>query len=256
MAAQEARIAPSRPKYAPIVDLNPSRVSGGTWTYEGRTTTDDIYTGTFGRRAITASATKLDGTAVWLVTTQRNPTPDMADSLFVSQATLRPVRYALNSRSSRIYIEQRYSRDSVHETIDVTGRRERHLRGAAALPATGEVVVLMGPFATDLHLLAQALPLQRGWRGSAYALDLVSPSRGLPPLTPVDFRVVGRDRVTVPAGVFDCWKVEVIQRDASGDFRSLVWLSRDQQWVVKIEYRGGDFVTEQVLTAYKGPTPP
>jgi hypothetical protein len=51
----------------------------------------------------------------------------------------------------------------------------------------------------------------------------------------------------VPAGTFDCWKLEVIQ---GGSARSELWVSRDRQWVVKTEYRGGDFVTEQVLTSY------
>jgi len=253
-AAQGRRTPPRAPRYALISDLDLTRVAGGTWTYEGRTTTDGIHTGTTGQLSITASATRLDGAAVWLITTERRPVRDAADSLFVSQATLRPLRSAVNGRNSRTHIVQQYSADSVHETIDVTGRGERHLRTAVALPGAPESPgVVLSQFGTDLNLLSQALPLRRGWRGSAYTFGLASPAGPIPPFVPIDFRVIGRDLVTVPAGTFDCWKLEVIQGRSA---RSELWVSRDRQWVVKAEYRGGDFVTEQVLTAYEGPTPP
>lgn len=256
--AQEAHKAPSPPRYPLIANFDASRVVGGRWTYEGRTTTDGLHTGATSRVAITASARRLDDLPVWLVTTQRTRAPDAADSLFVSQATLRPVRFAINGRNSRTYVEQLYSGDSVHETIDVTGRRERHFRGVAALPGPREAALIpFVPFDVNLTLLSQALALNRRWRGSVYALGLVSPPSRMPPFTPVDLRVIGRDRVTVPAGTFDCWKLEVIRRSyAGGESRSHMWMSRDHQWVVKTEYRGSDFVTEQLLTSYESPTPP
>jgi len=251
-AAQEPRTPPRAPRYALIGDLDQTRVAGGTWTYEGRTTTDGILTGTTGQFAITASATRLDGTPAWLVTTERRPIPDATDSLFVSQATLRPLRYAVNSSNSRTHIVQQYSVDSVHETIDVIGRGERHLRNTVALPgALHTPGLVLSAFATDLNLVTQALPLQRGWRGSAYTFGLMSQAGPIPPFVPIDFRVVGRDLVTVPAGTFECWKLEVI-RGYEGEARSHLWVSRDRQWIVKAEYRGGDFVTEQVLTSYAG----
>jgi hypothetical protein len=235
-----------------ISDLDLTRVAGGTWTYEGRTTTDGIHTGTTGQLAITASAARLDGTPVWLITTERSPVRDAADSLYVSRATLRPLRSAVNGRNSRTHIVQQYSADSVYETIDVTGRGERHLRSAVALPGAPETPgLVLSQFGTDLNLLSQALPLRRGWRGSAYTFGLASRAGPIPPFAPIAFRVIGRDVVTVPAGSFDCWKLEVIQ-GAGGEARSYLWLSRDQQWVVKAEYRGDDFVFEQVLTTYAG----
>lgn len=252
-AAQGRRTPPPAPRYALISDLDLTRVAGGTWTYEGRTTTDGIHTGTTGQLAITASAARLDGTPAWLITTERSPVRDAADSLFLSQATMRPLRSVVNGRNSRTHIVQQYSADSVYETIDVTGHGERHLRTAVALPGAPETPSLvLSAFGTDLNLLSQALPLRRGWRGSAYTFGLASPTGPIPPFVPIDLRVVGRDLVTVPAGTFDCWKLEVVQGEASEGFRSYVWVSRDQQWVVKAEYRGGDFVFEQVLTTYAG----
>lgn len=55
-AAQEASAAPTVPRYALIVAFEPSRVAGGTWTYERWTTTDDIITGRTGSITISASA--------------------------------------------------------------------------------------------------------------------------------------------------------------------------------------------------------
>lgn len=249
-AAQEPRMPLRAPRYPPIGTLDLSRVAGGTWTYEGRTTTDGIHTGVTDRLAITASAARLDGTPVWLLTTERSPIPDAADSLFVSQATLRPLRYAVNGSNSRTHIVQQYSADSVHETIDITGRGERHLLSTVALPGALETPgLVLSPFATDLNLLSQALPLRQGWRGSAFTFGLMSPTGPIPPFVPIDFRVIDRDLVTVPAGTFDCWKLEVVQ-GYEGEARSHLWVSRDRQWIVKAEYRGGEFVTEQILTSY------
>jgi hypothetical protein len=62
----------------------------------------------------------------------------------------------------------------------------------------------------------------------------VRPARGVEGTT---LRVLGEERVRVPAGAFDCWKVEVIggpriyprQTFAS----HTMWVAKDEGWVVK-----------------------
>lgn len=249
-AAQEASAVAIVPRYPLILDFDPSRVAGGTWTYETWTTTDDIITGRTGSSTISASAVQLDGTPAWLVTTRRG-----TDSLFLSKETLRPLRHTINGPRSRVHVVQQYSRDSVHETIDWTGPNERHVRSAVQLPRIQEVPLLT--YLIDLNLLAQALPLDQGWSGSAYVVQLINsgPSIG-PRFFPVDLRVIGHDRVIVPAGTFDCWKLEVIQRYPNAEFRTLLWVSRGRQFMVKTEDRGGDFVVRHLLATYTTPPAP
>jgi len=249
-AAQEASKVPTLPRYPLIVDFDPSGVVGGTWTYETWTTTDDIITGKTGSITMSASAVLLEGTTAWLVTTARGA--NVGDSLFVSRETLRPLRHTINGPKSRFHVVQRYSADSVHETIDWMGPNERHLRSAARLPGIREAPLLTY---IDLNLLAQALPLDRDWSGSVYVVGLISLGTRF---FPIDVRVIGRDRVAVPAGTFDCWKVAVIERHANLEFRTLLWVNRDRHFIVKTEDKGGDFVTRSLLATYAmtPPTPP
>ncbi len=250
-AAQEASKVPTLPRYPLIVDFDPSRVAGGTWTYETWTSTDDIVTGRTASITMSASGVQLEGTTAWLVTTARGARADAADSLFVSRETLRPLRHSINGPKSRAHVVQQYSPDSVHETIDWTGPNERHLRGTVPLPGTREAPLLTFAYEIDLNLLAQTLPLKRDWRGSVYVVQLITPDPPVgPPFVPVDLRVVGRERVTVPAGTFDCWKVEVIRRYPDGEARTFLWASRDRHFVVKTEDRRGDFVIQRLLATY------
>jgi hypothetical protein len=65
---------------------------------------------------------------------------------------------------------------------------------------------------------------------------------------PIDLRVTGSERVTVPAGSFESWVVSVRFRDQE----ARVYVSRDRGWVVKISMpMGEDAVWEQALTAQR-----
>ena len=68
----------------------------------------------------------------------------------------------------------------------------------------------------------------------------------------LDLRVIGKDRVTVPAGTFDCWRIEV-QTPRWDIERSLIWVSRDKGWLIKQERRGSDpnYVIIDVLESYQ-----
>ncbi len=98
-----------------------------------------------------------------------------------------------------------------------------------------------------LKPLLQTLPLRDGWRGSVYLR--FGPYDALP----IDIRVTGRERVAVPGGTFDCWRIEVALSGNTG--RLTFWVSRDPQIVVRVEQRIKDGVIEDVLTA-RDATPP
>ncbi len=100
-----------------------------------------------------------------------------------------------------------------------------------------------------LALLIRLLPLTRSWQGSA-SLVTWSPSPARL-ISPVSLRVVGEETVTVPAGTYECWKIEYKERNWD-DVR--LWVSKEKQWMVKMRFRfhapSPDFVREAVLTRW------
>ena len=219
---QEQLVRDVRPRYALITATVPSDVRAGRWTYEARWITDDVFASPQGQRTITRTAASRDGKPVWLMTESTIP-----DTVLVDQASLRPLRYVRPMR--RHLLIQEFGRDSVVERFDGGAPpNERHFLGSAPVPgpAGSPLLVAWSPYSIDA--LVQALPLSRGWRGSVYSINWLVYSDRVPAFTPLDLRVTGVDRITVPAGTFDCWKVEV----TDGADKSIVWVSKDRRWVV------------------------
>ena len=221
------------PRYPPITRIDPSGVRPGRWTYELLWITDRVFTSSQGKRTIALTAGSYEGRPAWLMTdpghVSRRPSW-FGDTVFVDQASLRPLRYARSMRRARLI--QQFSRDSVTERLDVASPKERHFKGAAALPGAPGSPVLVSWSPYSLDALVQALPLEHGWRGSVYTVNWISMSDRLPAFTPLDLSVVRSERVTVPAGRFDCWKLEVRE----GDEESFLWVSKAQRWVVKKQH--------------------
>jgi hypothetical protein len=153
----------------------------------------------------------------------------MLDTVLVDQSTLRPLRYERHMR--RADLVQQYSRDSIAETLYLAPppkERERTLRGATVTPDSGIGPMLVSWSPHSLDVLVQALPLSRAWRGSVYSANWVTMATRFPMFTALDLRVTGSEHITVPAGTFDCWRVEVRE----GDDKSMLWVSKDRGWLV------------------------
>ncbi len=245
---QERREYDVRARYALITTTVPSSMRPGRWTYEIRWITDGVFTSSQGQRTITRVASKRDGKPVWLMTESGH------DTVLIDQASLRPLRYVRPMR--RQLLIQEFGRDSMVELFHGgTPPNERHFQGSAALPglAGSPLLVAWSPYSIDA--LFQALPLARGWQGSVYSVNWLAFSDRVPAFTPVDLRVTGTGRITVPAGTFDCWKLGV--RD--GFEKTLVWVSKDQRWLVMRQRAwsddSGEWRIEAVLTAVDT-TPP
>jgi len=62
--------------------------------------------------------------------------------------------------------------------------------------------------------------------------------------------VAGSDKVTVAAGTFDAWKVDVSSADGGSD-KKTVWVAKDTHKVVKVSAvlasMGGATVTEEAI---------
>jgi hypothetical protein len=55
--------------------------------------------------------------------------------------------------------------------------------------------------------------------------------------------------VTVPAGTFDCWRLEVEGYVWESE-RVQMWVSRDKGWLIKEQRRWSDYVVNRVLVSY------
>ena len=187
-----------------------------------------------GVRVFSVAQAELDRRPVWIVTTTttgRYTRGPRGDSLFLEQGSLRLLRqvwyYAGGHANSRDFP------DSVRYSLS--------WRQAD-----------MGWHGTLHRLLFQLTPLAANWKGSAYVALPVARDRWK--LFPLDQHVVGEERVHVPAGTFDCWKVDTKLRGTE----ATLWIEKRGQWVVKLSQRGGeDAVWEQVLTTHtNSPTAP
>ena len=95
---------------------------------------------------------------------------------------------------------------------------------------------IFGDGAGDLDVIA-ALPLAEGYATSFRNLDLQKQKLELRNL-----KVVGVENVTVPAGTFDAYKLEITSADNEADKRT-VWIAKDSRKVVKLS---------AVLTQFNG----
>src|SRR5437762_7282480 len=256
----QERVHPATsPRYPLIAQIQPTRVHAGRWTYEGSTTGDGVFTTSQGPpRTIVIAAGNFEGRPIWVASSS----PEMLDTVLVDRVTLRPLRYVRPMRHARLV--QHFSHDSIDELLYVEPSpkaRERTLRGAALLPdvSVGPMLVSWSPH--SLEVLVQALPLNRDWRGSVYSANWVTMGTRLPTFTALDLRVTGTERVTVPAGTFECWRLD----EREGDDKSVLWVSKDQGWLVMTRHTFSDgsgkwrteWMSETRLVAVDTlPTPP
>jgi dipeptidyl aminopeptidase/acylaminoacyl peptidase len=89
----------------------------------------------------------------------------------------------------------------------------------------GGVIFGDGPGGFDV---IAALPLAEGYATSLRSLDLEKQKVEMKNL-----KVVGVESVTVPAGTFDVYKVEIISADNEAD-KTTVWIAKDSRRVVKM----------------------
>ena len=243
---------PRRPHYQPVRSLQFARAHGGTWTYRTCTVFDDVLTNCRGRLTITVADARWEGHAAWLVSQQqksvRDRSPDTLrtppDSTYFEASTLRPIYAAQGGVKFRLV--RRFTGDTVREALDIGGTAPRSWRSSAAIPGAQDAPIVLRWARVDLTLLLQVLPLDRSWRGSVYSVGIVGPDPSKTGFAPVDLRVVGSGRIEVPAGRFECWKVELRE---SPESMLTLWVSKDHGWLVKTEQRGWDWRAESALVS-------
>ncbi len=202
------------------------RVRPRTLTYTERWT-DARGRAADGARTVTRiDSARLNGAPVWRVTTRTGGGGGVGDhgeraaaeSLWVTRAELRPVarhvRVSPYLRYRYIDIEQRFAAEGV------TGRMQAEANDGHVVrrPIAQSLPDDAAPYITDalapLALVA-AVP-SRGWEGSVSIVGWAVVSRDVS--YRASLRVVGEERVTVPAGTFDCWRLVVRARGRALDY--------------------------------------
>ena len=155
----------------------------------------------------------LNGTPAWRVTSvnpvQTGPQRRISvETLYVARADLRLLRRAVHvtpySRFQRISVQQQFQGDSVTGRMTTDGPSIGVGRAIArVLPARSE------PYMTDAMapLFFMSVPLSEGWTGSASLLGWAVRPEDV--FRPIELRVEGEERVIVPAGEFDCWRLSI-----------------------------------------------
>ncbi|HET8712760.1 MAG TPA: hypothetical protein VFM23_03660 [Gemmatimonadales bacterium] len=241
------------PRYAVITtdDLDVTRLTEGTWHYTETTTTDDVLTRLTGKIAIRLVRSNYQGRPAFMVNQGEEvagiPWGLRADTTHLDAASLRPLRTVAYGKHVRFL--QTFSADSGYEAIVRTGPMPLTRSSWTALPFSHDALFINDWSTTRLAVLLGAFPLARRWSGSLYQVGYITqvPQRSN---APIDLRVVGTDRVTVPAGTFDCWRLTVETHLWRGE-RETFWVSRDDGWLIKRERRYSDVTVATQLTSYE-----
>jgi len=261
-AAIAQQLGPPRlPRYDLVRHLDAARVvHAGAWTYDICATIDDELTKCRSRLTIELREAQRGQRPAWLMIQRVAMVRDWSlrpdtihvppDTTYFARETLRPIAWSIVG--DRIRVERNFSFDSVHETLDITGPDPRSWRARGRLPGAADAPLVLRWARYDVVPLLQALPLAPGWRGSVYSVGLIGPVPRGSPFSPLDMRVVGRDRIDVPAGRFDCWKIELRMGDETV---AMLWASKDRCWLIKATQGTRERRTESTLVSATPPAP-
>jgi len=257
--AHQITEGPAPMKYEPLDRLDARRLTPGRWTYHAAVIVDGILRTDTSRRTLTVTSATYKDLAVWRVTNEwasQNPfgRGTHVDTILVDGSTLWPIHRSVDR--PRVSQVEDFTSDSVFGT-ELVRQTPRYpaltVKGAASLRHPMVDWMTLKP-------LFQAATLQEGWRGSIY-VTYMQPQRDrvyFPSFT-LDLRIVGHERIEVPAGSFDCWKilagVPAVGTVSPGYAArpSEIWVSRDHQWVIQIRDRfSDDMVFEEQLVEHGG----
>jgi hypothetical protein len=218
----------------PAVDL-----TAGTWKYkETLALRDGTYVSIF-------STTIKDDGGVWTVTTGwESPQGSVTEVSTLEKGTL-----MLRKESLKHFAKPGRPWVPVAINLDFTGNK---VTGTIKRSGPDE------PFALDLGgpvfggndgsgIAIGCLPLADGYSTTFRSFDIESQEETL-----VHLKVVGVERVTVPAGTFDSYKVELTSANGRRSYKGTVWIAKDSRRSVKGSGsesvgRGTVFITTELV---------
>ena len=197
--------------------LDAMKIQPAQFSYRLTLTRDTVVT-PMGDQSVAISTLEYAGTpALLFARVGTEGVAAVSDSLIVRRADLRPLHWIASHGVARVAAE--FTADSIY--------------GASSSPLGRLNVVL--PNRADLLVNSAAvdaamasLPLAAAWRDSA---EMLVVDAGGAALTPVTLAIEGEERITVPAGDFDCWILSLETERAS----ARLWVTKQGQVVARSE---------------------
>ena len=197
----------------------------GTWNYR---TQAGIGEQPKLNSAGTYSTTVKDDGGAWTVTVAMEfPEGPVTDALRLDKGTL-----ILRKESFKHFVHPDQRWKAVAISLDFSGNKVTGISTNANGQAKAIAVDLTGPIfadATGSMVTIGCLPLADGYSTTVRDWDIERLKERLWQL-----KVTGAERVTVPAGAFDSYKVELTANDGTGD-KETAWIAKDSRMPVKVD---------------------
>ena len=208
--------------YDRAMRLDGSRFKPALLRYRTSTVTDSVHTSVVAESEVDIARERWPERDVWVVRSR------MVSRFVPGRQELRPTAVYLDAKSLEVMALENLGPAPARATWN-------------AFRLEFELGRRVGPSSLDIG--PQALPLARDWSARVPLTPAPLPV-WLPPRVPrargvesTTLRVVGEERVTVPAGEFDCWKVDITggpriyPRETYA--RHTMWVAKQGGWVVK-----------------------
>jgi len=194
----------------------------------GTTTHRVLFQGNpLGEQTRTIARVQEGGREAWqaITHTTLGPFLDQTDTSTFDAATMAPirVRQAGRQQGQNVFVRLDYAAGRVHgqsKTLSQAGPHELTIDTTVAAGVLDD---------NEAEIIMSVLPYAAG---ASWTLPVFSGGKGTVENTTI--RVLGEESVTVPAGTFACWKVEV----TGGEQTVTMYISREQPGVVKLELQG------------------
>ncbi|SRR6266480_2823194 len=192
----------------------PPDLRAGEWKYSAHIELGDQRQD-LGVRTVTIASTNNKQGPSWLVAmTMQVQGQTLSDSVIMQRGTLKPVsRHAVAPGTDLLLATD----DSMAHGLLTAGTSVTPLNVRLGARSFLNYYAMRAAFAE--------LPLGRGWAGSASVLEL----GGDPIFASLTLSVVDSERITVPAGEFDCWHVTVKGAGIAEHY----WIGRERQDIVR-----------------------
>lgn len=167
---------------------------------------------------VSLTSTVRDEGELWSVTdVMSSPMGEARETAWIARPQLALVRRTIEQGPVKIEVEFRDNRAAGR--VDMGGQ-SREISAETGGP-------LFGDSAGALQSIA-ALPLREGYQAAIRNFDILKQRPRI-----LELKVTGTETVTVPAGTFEAFKVELTPQDGSADRRTL-WVAREPRKTVKM----------------------
>lgn len=174
---------------------------------------------------------------VWRTTTKQTSSQGTGTDVFlVDQATLLPIRRSVEQ--GQVTVEMEYTPETVSGKINM-GPQEMPVNAALEAPVFGDEAAL--------EIALEALPLSSGYKTTLRVFELITQKS-----RPMAVEVTGMEDVTVPAGSFEAYKLELKPLDGEPGGGTLFISEKDPRCIVRSTFQlpammgGGTATTELV----------